>query len=380
VTDKTNTSNPDVLSDLLRRQVEELKQTALQSEGDVPESQIQRVERLNRLADLCAALKKKNSARHQRWNVIELLLGTLSLILLLLLFRKPSVQVELDLTVSGLSFVQARDQQVSDSATLRSLGANSFGSMQVPDTREDPQPMIPSAPINFQTTDNYPRGLTLAPLSLAAGTRFSLERGSAPNQYMLYLEGNTVEVEAIVRGPVLVGAGDARKSRDFGQPKAFQIRGDSVPIELELSIADVQQDVFGPQILVRDVAFGRTLYPVTDGRRTPRLVSALIGGTIYNESLNGRKYDLRRGEWLNFKGSRGEIRSLLLKDDGIHLDFHGWVQGMTTGSEDNRRNLMPSYLEWLNERHGLALLWAAFGWVLAFALGVIRWWHRPLSD
>lgn len=370
----------DALLSTLRQQIECLTQAALQS-GTIPtESDIQGVERLKRLIDLSANINPQKPAVRERRYLLELLLGMLSLVLVLLLVHKQTVQVDLDLAVSGLSFVQEREQQVSGPVALSSLGANSYASMDTPRTIDDPNPVSLPPPVRFQEVAGNPGGLTLAPLTLPTGALIEFQRGPSSDQYMLYIMGEKPEVVASIWGAIRVDTADNDQNvRNFGRPKPLQIRGDPAPVELQLDLGSHGREVFRPQILVRNVAFKQSIDRVIDGRMTPGVVSSIVGGTIYNDSLNGRKYDLRMGEWLNFTGSHGEVRSLLLKDDGIHLSFHGWVEGMTVGSDDNRHSLMPSYLDWLSERHGLALFWTALGWSFALAMGVIRWWRDPLQ-
>jgi hypothetical protein len=43
--------------------------------------------------------------------------------------------------------------------------------------------------------------------------------------------------------------------------------------------------------------------------------------------------------------------------ESIGVQFHGTVSGMTAGSAEIRRSLMPTFLEWLAARQSLLLLW-----------------------
>ena len=50
---------------------------------------------------------------------------------------------------------------------------------------------------------------------------------------------------------------------------------------------------------------------------------------------------------------------------------------MTSGSGDTRRSLMPTYLEWLQARHGLSLLWGTTLYVFGLVVAALRWWRTP---
>ena len=92
------------------------------------------------------------------------------------------------------------------------------------------------------------------------------------------------------------------------------------------------------------------------------------------EELAGRELHLRSGEGLRFGSSHGEVRTLELRDGHIALTFHGYVRGMTTGGAENRRSLMPTYLEWLSAQHGLSLLWGTTLYLFGLVIGLLRNW------
>jgi hypothetical protein len=97
---------------------------------------------------------------------------------------------------------------------------------------------------------------------------------------------------------------------------------------------------------------------------------------LYFTELNSREYPLRIGEGLQFEQSGGQMRDLTMEDGQLALKFHGYVREMTTGWEESRENLMPSWLEWLSARHGLTLLWGTTLYIFGVAFGVLRWWKK----
>lgn len=97
---------------------------------------------------------------------------------------------------------------------------------------------------------------------------------------------------------------------------------------------------------------------------------------LYFQSLNGKERSLRPGEKIRFEQVRGEIRTLRLDDNQIALKFHGHVQGMSTGSPENRSSLMPTCLEWLSARHSLSLFWGTTLYLFGLITGILRWWRK----
>jgi len=121
---------------------------------------------------------------------------------------------------------------------------------------------------------------------------------------------------------------------------------------------------------------------VFENRRGPeglpvREVSTILSGSIYLEELNGQELKLRSGEAIRFEGSRGEIDVLDFKDDQIVVQFHGSVKGMTAGSSEVGRSLMPTWLEWLKARRGLYLLWGTAIYLYGLVVGAMRWLRAP---
>ncbi len=77
---------------------------------------------------------------------------------------------------------------------------------------------------------------------------------------------------------------------------------------------------------------------------------------------------------MRFKKSEGLIRALKLERNQLALTFHGDVQGMTSGWQKTRVPLMPTVLDWLRARHGLALLWGTTLFLFGVVNQVMRWW------
>ena len=126
-------------------------------------------------------------------------------------------------------------------------------------------------------------------------------------------------------------------------------------VDLDLTLLDPNKDHFASQLSARDPSF----LDVEDFRdpnsNLPRHVSTVLSGTLNFESLNGLERKIRPGEMIQLETSQLEIRTLRLREDHIELKFHGRVRGLNVGSNDGRRSLMPTWLEWLQARHSLSL-------------------------
>jgi hypothetical protein len=149
-------------------------------------------------------------------------------------------------------------------------------------------------------------------------------------------------------------------------------------VDLDIRGGNLSKTCFSNQLSADSLSFFRIDEQVDGDRTVVRRVSTLLGGALYFESLGGQERRLRRGEDLDFEWTQGEIRTLELRNDSIHVTFHGTVKGMTLGTEEYRYSIMPTFLEWLQARHGLALLWATTIYFFGLIYTVIRWWRNIL--
>jgi hypothetical protein len=106
----------------------------------------------------------------------------------------------------------------------------------------------------------------------------------------------------------------------------------------------------------------------------PRASSAIKSGTLIVHSLKGQTYDLKGHQRLSFAQIRGTIQNLRLEPEQIRLSFIGQVGGMVTGSEDNTRSLMPSYLQWWLAQDRMTILWTTFISAFGLIFGAVKWW------
>ena len=132
--------------------------------------------------------------------------------------------------------------------------------------------------------------VTLARLSLPAGTRVWLRPADAPRQYRLSLRGPDLLLRAEVSGVVNVGtAGAAAGPLDFGAPKAILLRPGSGGVDIDVTLIESPRVPFSPQLRAEGVSFFR-IEQFSDAERTlVRPLSTIRSGALYLESLNGQE-------------------------------------------------------------------------------------------
>ena len=193
------------------------------------------------------------------------------------------------------------------------------------------------------------------------------------------MQGTDMNVDVNLKGKIRIdSAGQRLGKRDFGRLRQVSIKA-AEPVGLNLALRfEGDPDIsFPAHIMIASLSLQQVVNVVVEGISKKRTVSTILGGEIFNESMNGKRYELRKGEWLKLGGVYGEIRSIQMTADGIRLNYHGKVTSINVGSSQNQRNLMPNWLEWFSERHSVKMLWGTFVWLLGTLLGVIKWWKRP---
>lgn len=365
------------LRDLLNRQAKAASEEAVRSGGQVPGEQIEALERLARLVELCDAAQPRT---RQRWPVIVALAGTLLIVSVLLFARVAETDIELDMTLSEVSFVLPTQQKLTEAMALSALGVSGLREMLIPRARDRGVQTLLSSEgagsglrLSVASDGKRQGSISLERLMPPAETRLWVRYSGLPREYRLSLQGAGMELRAPVNGPVEARfSGGGAQQLDFVTPQTVLLQSDANGVDLALTLPASPNNVFSPQLSTSNLSFLRI------DEAMVRHVSTILSGTLYFESLNSQERKLRPGEMIQFERALGEIRTLNLQEDHIDLKFHGRVRGLSVGSGDGQHSLMPTWLEWLKARHGLSLLWGTALYLFGIIVGALRWFGRNL--
>jgi hypothetical protein len=376
-------SERNELRNLVRARANALQTEAIRSGGSIPQEQLEELRRLASLAGIYDAAQPK--APRRRWPLIALFASTLVIVSILLFVRRRSTEIELDLHVTELGFVLPERQLLNEPLRLGALGISGLRAIQLPRGRSSEAATLTSghdfeSGINLAVaTENQSRGeVGLPELILPAGTHVSFKKTDLPGQYRWALEGTGFDLRADVVGPVRVDPeGGTGRQLTFLSPKPVVFEPQSNDVNLDLTFLVLPQKLPPVPRNIQDLSLLRI-----ENRRGPdglpvRRLSTILSGSIYFEELNGQELKLRPGEDIRFESSEGEIESLELKDDGVVFQFRGSVHGITAGSTETRRSLMPTWLDWLKARQGFYLLWGTAVYLFGLIAGVLRWLKVP---
>jgi hypothetical protein len=368
---------------MVRSESRALSDEAIRSGGQVDENRLKSLERLTRLTELRAAAESPGPG--VRWPAVALLVGTLVIVSALFFARVPETEVELELSVSELSFRLPRAQVLMDALPLSDLGVIGLQEILLPaDPSHEPRPYLgrdgtgSSIRLSSRQVSAREGRITLAAINLPAGARISFRPTDFPREHRLTIGDAPLQLRADVYGPATVWLpGRPRETLDFAVPRPIHLQSDSGLVDLVLGFPRDSVGQFVRQLQVDNLSLGRTDWYSTAERNVERRTSTVLTGTVYFQSLEGQELLLRPSEDLRFGKSQGEIRTLVVDGDKIRLTFHGRVQGMTTGTDEHRVSLMPTYLEWLRAGHGLSLLWGSALYIFGIVFSAIRWWKAP---
>lgn len=394
------------LRDLLCKQVQEASDEVDRSGGQVSVEQVETLGRLARLVEIYQAAKPPPT--HQRWPFIVALGITFLIVGILLFARISETEIELDLAVTEMSFVLPTQQVLTDTIELSALGVSGLRKIkiEIPSTHNHKAPTLKSfdgVRLSVNSDGKRQGNINLASSMLPAKTHVWVRFTELSHQYRVSLKGTTSELQDDVNGPVQIGvwkprpapeifrlqadvngsvqvgfSGGGIEQLDFLTPHAVLIQAGSDEIDLDLTFLDPSKSKFSSQLAANDLSFFRIDEFFKTNRSIVRRVSTILSGSIYFVELNDKEHKLRPGEMIHFEHSEGEFRALRLQDDRIESKFHGYVRGLSVGSDKSRRSLMPTWLEFLHARHRLSLFLGTSLTLFGLIASALRFWRKPV--
>ena len=375
---------PDELRDLLRDQVQVVSKEAIDSGGQLPADRVDTLARLARLVEIDRA--SQQDARRRRWPAVAAFGLTLLITSILLFARVTETEVELEVLVSQVSFVSPSQQVLADRLELSSLGVSGLDEIEVPKAPEGNVQVYDAASpgelglrLSVDSGGQRHGSISLGTIVLPPEEHVWLRQSGSPSQYRLSLKGNPSEFRADFMSPVELGlSGGGTERLDFAAPQFVLLKSGADEVDFDLAFPGSSKSAFSTQLSAKDVSLFEIDETVDLDRTVVRRVSSIQSGSLFFASLNDQERKLRSGEVIDFEQSRGEFRTLRLQDDHIELKFHGRVRGMTTGGGEHRRSLMPTWLEWLQARHSLSLLWGTAIYLFGLVTLGLRWFGRSV--
>jgi hypothetical protein len=369
----------EALQALLSKRADDVTAEVLAAGGEVSAERLDALRRLSRLVEMRAAAAAPS---RNRWLIPAVALGTLAVVSVLLFARRSTTEVEMELNVSEFSFVSPAPQAITDQMHISKLDVSGLRAIHLPVGSPGAEAARRASAIYLtaKQTGSDTGSVSIDPITVAIGARVFLQEAKGHRQYRLIVRGGTSGVGISVRGPVQFSVPPAPSLvTDFSFPRRLTLEPDTNQLSLVFTGAQTTTawHALRSPLSAESLRFSRIDRIQAAEQTLVTEVPTIRSGTVYFESTDGHARRLRAGEGLQLEWSRGEIRQFRFGDDGIELTFHGEVRGMTTGSGDVKRSLMPTLLEFLRAQHGLSLLWVTTASVVGLFITVLNWWRRP---
>ena len=361
------------LDSLLSSRARAAVEHALRSGGEVAKDEIDTLDRLARLAELQRVTAPPE--RRRRWPVIGLAVATLAMVSLLLFARVPQTEIELDVQVTEVGFLLDARQVLLENVALRQVGASGLSGVQLPEptdallagTDRDGDESV----IRVSAGRGDAEGsINMGAIVPQAGTEVWLRQGENPNQYRLSLRDPRDPIQIDVAGSVAISlAGVPPRVHLFETPGGIVLRPGTGVVSLDMVLLDQKRAGITSHMSASGLNFSRVDEISDRSLALVRRLSTIVSGTLYLESLNDQRRQLRAGEDLQFSQAKGTIRMIRVEPEHLSLNFHGWVRGMRTDAD----NLMPTWLDWLKAQHSVSLFWGTAVYLFGLGLAGVKW-------
>lgn len=207
--------------------------------------------------------------------------------------------------------------------------------------------------------------------SLEFKDKAMLEIFTDENEINMFASRAPLSGTVSVMGKITVSAGPS--AGNVSTHRSYQI---DIPETIEFSVTEAQNvptqlSIHSPnkwsfsKPRVSDISFVKE---EVSGAGEHALASGVKSGTVRFNDTSWPTLDVREGDLLRV--NRTESARLDAQGDGhtMHVTLNGLVGSLTVGDSETRRDLAPSYLEYMYNRKSLAFLWSGivFLWGLVW--------------
>jgi hypothetical protein len=363
---------PSTLGELLRRRTNELVLETQSPDGALDEERLASLERLSRLHQLQTSLEEPQ--RHRRWGGIALLVAV-TIVASLYERRLPHTSVSGEMLVRELSMEVGEEQPIIPGKGLSYLSIAGLDSVRLPSGDEGARTVAAqTVTLLVDSSAANPGTLDLDEWVVPAKTAIRVLATDLAGTHGWMVDypddARPFQISAIMSGPIFAtidGRADSLVTQ-FGAPVEYYA---SSAVLVTTSHTDTISRVLPPIPVARALAFNQRFRY----KEPYRELSSILGGSVLLEDLNSREVKLGPGQSLRFATSEMEVPHLALERGGIRIRFSGAVEGMSTGT-GQQRNLMPRMLERLAKSPALLLIGSTVLTLFGYLLGLRKWLQK----
>jgi hypothetical protein len=371
--------NPRALDENLRTKLGKVSDRILAGEGPPTAGEFEEIQRLAKL------VRWQEETRKKKPNLLPpiALIASVLLISLPAVLRLYDVSVSFDMAVSGLQFATKDRVPVLGSIRPEQLGISGLEKVippfdvVLPHEENSNIGVAQSILLKLPDKSGTVSDITLERVAPQPGTRVSIVYADRPSafEFAFTREQNEspIVMRANVSGPIIVSIPGVILNQNivFGAaPKSFEFKGDGSSVDVVVDLRKPPSIEFYPQRVEKvnlDI-----VEEIPDVGVIPR--STILSGSLYWDSLDGSKVELRPGERIAFSTVKFQLDALKFDEREIRVRMHGKVRDLRRGDALETRTLMPTYLQWLIARQPLAAFWGALISLFGIIFSTLRWY------
>lgn len=368
------------LKDIYRDQLQQQNELALENDGQVIDDDLKKLERLGKLIEINKS-QQRGPIRNM-WLVVSLLVTGLVIMIVLIFYRVPRMNVELNMKISGFSF-QLSEQVLAEDMSCQELGISEIRTVTFPRAaaQEADRLELSVLPLNLEAGK-----ILLNDLYLPHSTHLKLAIPDKNQPLILDLtcpvdssehESNRRNQNILVSisGRIVTNMLGKQDTLSTKVPKAIGFQPTEKGPDFDLTFVHPGTPIFPVPLKADSLVFFQTSQYIIDNKTYFRTKSTILEGSVFMEALNGQEIAIRENEELHFDSIKGHFQTLKIVEGHLEISFYGEVRGMTRGP--SKRSMMPSYLDLILAHQGLiGLLWGSLIYFFTLMLGIFNWWSK----
>jgi hypothetical protein len=337
---------------------------------------------LQQLLDMAERITPKRK-KHAYLPTLIIVVIAMLVVVGLIFTRLQTTEIELSVQTAGFdATLQSKYEVLGDNLAATALTVSGASKLRIPDEAGRPEPLKPqNGPGLTLMVSPQPNAaalpvLKLRPFFLPAQTRLGLSATSA-RDVAIDLNQPEVLLQADFAGPIFLDVlGVVSRAVSLEDASGFKAWS-STDSRIDIQAAQPLGCILCLPVAVTQLTFDSTSEGFDGRDRVVTPFSRITSGTLVLRDLGNKEIPLRLGTPLLLGVQHGELAPPSIDSEGrISLVFHGNVERLKVGSDNNAKNLMPSYLEWFASNEKLTLVWGALVFVTALFASIWNWFRE----
>jgi hypothetical protein len=336
---------------------------------------------LQQLLDMAERITPK---RKKRASLPTFFIVVVAFLVVLVLNFKRIQTTEIELSAKTVGFeatIGSKYKVLQENIATTALTVSGASKLRIPDETGRPSFLKSqkgqgmTLAVNPQPDATASPTLKLRPFFFPAQTRFGISATSA-RDVAIDLHQPEVLLQADFVGPIFLDVtGVVSRAVSLETASGF-LAWSGTDSRIDIQTAQPLNCILCLPVSVTQLNFKSNDEGFDGIERVVTPFSRLASGTLVLRDLGNKEIPLRLGTPLLLGVQSGELGPASVDSDGrISIVFHGNVDCLEIGSDNNAKNLMPSYLDWIASNKKLELFWGALVFLTALIASIWKWFR-----